>query len=114
MNADKLLISMGRYLHAMHDIELDLTHPKLNVKIKRYVEKMSSIDEVLKSYWEDYIVELKGKRVVKLSEPQVNKKPPKQVIYRGQIVSANDEAELLHRIIVQSNKNGILYRGSKR
>lgn len=117
MNADEILISMGRYLHAKHDIELDLTSPKLNVQIKRYVEKMGSTDNVLKSYWEDYVEVLTGGKVEKSSgsqtNSQVDKKPVKEVVYRGQVVSSSNETTILPSNDNSKKSNGLLYRGSK-
>jgi len=113
MNADELLISMGRYLHAMHDIELDLASSKLNVNVKHYVEKIGPQDEILKSYWEDYVAVLTGKPIVKLDEALVSKKEPtKQVIYRGQVVNTEAD-EVISSSNSQNHSKEVLYRGKK-
>jgi len=100
MNQDELLINMARYIHAIYDIDVGTDDPKLNVKLKKYVEKIGPTDKTLQSYWDAYIAALTGKTVIQsgpasiqttqtnpLTQPTQQqaeeKAPKKEIIYRG-------------------------------
>jgi len=114
MEQNELLVSMARYIHAVYDININVSDPNLNITLKKYVEKLDGKDETLQSYWDGYVAVLSGKTVIqKDSEPgtiqtqQLGEKEAstKTITYRGQTIEVKKDNT--------DKKQGIMYRGKK-
>lgn len=115
MNANEILVSMARYIHAVYDIEIDDNDPNLNIETKKYVEEYGKKDEALQSYWDSYISTLTGKVIVKEAYRETETKKsavkedsikPVTSTYRGAKVELQGQNKK-----ASNNKSGVLYRG---
>jgi len=104
MNQEELLVNMARYIHAIYDVDVGVDDPKLNIKLKKYVEKLGPTDQTLQSYWNAYVAALSGKTVIQQNNGSVTLQEPQ---------TEQRETSIQQQTQENTRKKGIIYRGQK-
>lgn len=110
MGTKDILISMARYTHAFHDVELDVLDPNLQVKLKQFMDQTD--DTILHEYWDEYKLSLNPEfKKPSAEKPQAIESKPKKtdVYYRGvKVESVESDVD-----DGASKDSGVIYRGKK-
>lgn len=111
MNTKELLVSMARYIHAFHDVEINVLDPNLQVKLKRFMDETD--DPRLLEYWDEYKLALnpdykKTDRNQTKAGGSQQSKPA--TYYRGVKVESADDNATDDKT---SKKSTVTYRGQK-